>query len=89
MNQNPLISIVLPTYNGTKYIRQSIDSVLSQTLKDFELIIVDDCSTDNTKEVVSAYTDQRIRYIRNEQNLRLPGTLNVGFKELCQRMTNE
>lgn len=74
------VSIVLPTYNGAKYIRQSIDSCLNQTYSNIELVIVDDCSTDNTAEIVRSYTDERIRYIRNETNLRLPCSLNVGFK---------
>jgi glycosyltransferase involved in cell wall biosynthesis len=77
---NPKISIIMPTYNGTKYLRQAIDSIISQTFQDYELIIVDDCSTDNTREVVSSYQDPRIRYLRNEKNLRLPNTLNVGFR---------
>ncbi len=79
--QSPKVSIVLPTYNGSKYIRQSIDSCLNQTFKDFELIIIDDCSTDNTSEIIKSYTDPRIRYIRNQQNQRLPRSLNIGFEQ--------
>jgi glycosyltransferase involved in cell wall biosynthesis len=75
------ISIVLPTYNGSKYIRQSIESCLNQTYKNFELIIVDDCSKDNTPQVIKSYNDPRIRYIRNEKNQRLPKSLNVGFNQ--------
>lgn len=75
------VSIVLPTYNGRKYLRQSIESILSQTYVDWELIIVDDCSTDETVDIVDKYAklDQRIRVIHNSKNLRLPGALNVGF----------
>lgn len=77
-----LISIVLPTYNGvSKYIEQSIDSCLQQTYENFELIIVNDCSTDNTLEIISAYAqkDKRITIINNSVNKKLPISLNTGF----------
>ena len=78
-NLSPKVSIVLPTYNGAKYIRQSIDSCLSQTYTNIELIVVDDGSTDQTPEIVKSCRDQRVRYIRNEKNMRLPRSLNIGF----------
>lgn len=78
---NPKISIVLPTYNGAKYLRQAIESCLNQTYRDIELIIVDDCSTDHTPEVVRSFDDQRIRYVRNARNQRLPRSLNIGFAQ--------
>lgn len=76
-----LISIVLPVYNGEKYLRESIDSVISQTYPNWELLILDDCSTDQSPQIAKAYAeaDDRIRYFRNEKNLRLPGNLNRGF----------
>ncbi len=76
-----LISIVLPIYNGEKYMRESIDSVISQTYNNWELLILDDCSTDMTAEIAVDYAnrDSRIHYYRNEQNLRLPRNLNKGF----------
>ncbi len=76
-----LISIVLPIYNGEKYMRQSIDSVLDQTYKNWELLIIDDGSTDNTAAIAQEYVqkDSRIQYHKNPQNLRLPRTLNRGF----------
>lgn len=75
------ISIILPTYNGSRYIQQSIDSCLQQSFSDFELIIVNDCSTDNTLSIVEEYAqkDKRVRIISNEKNLRLPLSLNKGF----------
>ena len=76
---NPLVSIILPTYNGSKYIRTSIDSCLNQTFSDFELIIVDDASSDETPRIINSYKDARIRYIRNQTNQRLPKSLNMGF----------
>lgn len=77
----PKVSIVLPTYNGRKYLRQSIESILSQTYTDWELILVDDCSTDETFDIIEKYvkSDPRIRAIHNSKNLKLPGALNVGF----------
>lgn len=76
------VSIVLPTYNGAQYIRESIDSVLRQTYENWELIIVDDCSTDNTPEIIQEYANRnsRITVIRNEVNQKLPGALNHGFR---------
>ncbi len=76
-----LISIVLPVYNGEKYLRESIDSVIAQTYQTWELLILDDCSTDRSTEIAKEYEarDNRIHYYRNEQNLRLPRNLNKGF----------
>lgn len=78
---NDLISIVLPVYNGAKYLRESIDSVIAQTYTNWELLIVDDCSADETPTIAQEYAkkDSRIHYYRNEQNLRLPRNLNKGF----------
>lgn len=76
-----LISIVLPIYNGEKYMRQSIDSVLAQTYQNWELLIMDDGSTDQTASIAQEYAnrDARIHYYKNPQNLRLPENLNRGF----------
>jgi glycosyltransferase involved in cell wall biosynthesis len=77
----PLVSIILPTYNRANLLNNSIETCLSQTLKDIELIVVNDCSTDSTKKIVEAYMakDARVRLITNERNLRLPASLNKGF----------
>lgn len=79
----PTVSIVLPTYNGSRYIRESIESILEQTYTDWELIIVDDCSTDDTLKIAYDYEsmDSRIRVIHNVINRKLPGALNVGFEK--------
>jgi glycosyltransferase involved in cell wall biosynthesis len=71
MKDEPLVSIALCTYNGEKYIRQQLDSILDQTYRNLEVIIVDDCSTDNTFNIVSDYAgrDSRIRCFKNEINL--------------------
>ena len=77
----PYVSIVLPVYNGERYLAQAIESVLNQTFTDFELILVNDCSTDSTEEIIERYAskDPRIVYLKNEVNLKLPASLNRGF----------
>lgn len=75
----PLVSIVLPTYKRAHVLPNAIRSVLNQTYANLELIIVDDDSPDSTPEVVKSFNDERIRYVRNEPNLKLPGALNKGF----------
>lgn len=67
---NPKVSVIISTYNRSARLKRAIDSVLAQTFKDFELIIVDDCSTDDTEEVVKSYdyTDEKIRYCKLDHN---------------------
>lgn len=78
-DQSVKVSIVLPTYNGSKYIQKSIDSCLGQTHSNLELIIVDDASTDETPQIINSYSDRRIKYVRHSTNLKLPRALNTGF----------
>jgi len=79
MQDKPLVSVVLPTYNRAHLLPGAIRSVLKQTWQDLELIVVDDNSPDDTAEVVASFDDPRIRYERNDSNLRLPRALNRGF----------
>ena len=76
-----LVSIVLPVHNGEKFLRKSIDSVIEQTYSNWELLIIDDCSSDGSSEIAKEYVkkDERIHYYHNEKNLKLPRTLNKGF----------
>lgn len=76
-----MVSVILPTYNGEKFIEKSIESVLSQTYSNLELIIVNDCSTDGTEQIINQYAkrDDRIRIITNKKNMGLPKSLNIGF----------
>jgi len=69
--QQPLISIALCTYNGEKYLVKQLDSIVAQTYKNLEIIIVDDCSTDSTESIVERYAqaDSRIKFYKNEHNL--------------------
>src|ERR1700756_835254 len=73
------ISVVMPTYNDAEYLREAIDSILNQTFTDFEFIIVNDGSTDDTEEIINSYTDERIRYLKNENNLGNTITRNRGM----------
>lgn len=77
-----LVSIIMPSYNTAQYIEKTIKSVLDQTYTNWELIIVDDCSTDNTDEVVKNYlTDKRIKYLKNEQNSGAAVSRNRALRE--------
>jgi glycosyltransferase involved in cell wall biosynthesis len=77
----PLISIILPVHNGSKYIIYALESLCAQTYVNFELIIIDDFSTDETPSIIAEYAsrDNRIRVITNKENLKLPASLNVGM----------
>jgi len=77
-----MVSIIMPSYNTAKYISESIKSVQAQTHTNWELIIVDDCSTDNTDEIISEFlSDSRIRYIKNEQNSGAAVSRNRALRE--------
>lgn len=76
----PKISVVMPVYNGGKYLKEAIDSVLGQTFSDFEFIIINDCSTDNTESIIKSYNDSRIKYIKNKKNLGVAESLNMGLE---------
>lgn len=79
---NDMVSIIMPSYNTAKFIADSIKSVVSQTYENWELIIADDCSTDNTDEVVKPFlSDGRIRYIKNEKNSGAAVTRNRALRE--------
>jgi len=77
---SPLVSVVIPAYNQAEFLVETIQSVLNQTYQNFEIIVVNDLSTDNTNEVMEKFTDPRIKYIVHEKNLRLPATRNTGMR---------
>lgn len=75
--QIPSVTIAIPTYNrGDKYLKESLDSSLGQTYSNIEILISDNCSTDNTPEVIGSYKDSRIRYFRQKRNLGQRGNMN-------------
>jgi len=77
--QTPLVSVVLPVCNGGAYLAESIQSILTQTYTNIELIIIDDGSTDNSSEIVRTFLDPRIRFC-NQSNQGLPATLNRAIR---------
>jgi glycosyltransferase involved in cell wall biosynthesis len=79
-NQAPIFSVVMPAYNAERYVGEAIESVLAQTLPDWELLVVNDCSTDRTLEVCNSYRDPRIRVFTTPQNLNAAGTRNLALE---------
>ena len=74
------VSVVIPTHNRSEFLRSAIASVLSQTYQDFELIVVDDASTDSTAEVVASFNDSRIKFIRHQTNQGGSAARNTGIR---------
>ncbi|MDP3638093.1 MAG: glycosyltransferase family 2 protein [Azonexus sp.] len=81
ISAKPKVSVCIPTYRGGPTIGASIESVLAQSLRDFELLVIDDCSPDDTAAIVASFSDSRIRYLRNEHNLGPAGNWNRCLKE--------
>lgn len=77
---NPSISVVMAVFNAEKYLKESIDSILNQSYKNFELLIINDASNDKTDSILSSYSDDRIVIIKNEVNKGLTKSLNIGLK---------
>lgn len=75
---NSKISVIMPVYNGEKYLREAIDSVLNQTFRNFEFIIIDDGSSDSSAEIINSYNDPRIKYFKKE-NSGIADSLNFGI----------
>jgi len=80
MKYKPLISVVLPVYNCGEFVEEALDSILNQTLDNFEVLIIDDASTDATLELIKKYKDSRIKIIEKKENSGLIDSLNTGFK---------
>jgi glycosyltransferase involved in cell wall biosynthesis len=76
-----LVSIIMPNYNGAKYLKETLESVLAQTYTNWELLFVDDCSTDDSLEIVRSYRDERIRILQNEKNSGAAVSRNYALRE--------
>lgn len=76
MNKSRKVSVLMPVYNGAAYLKETIDSILNQTFTDFEFIIVDDCSTDNSVDIIKSYKDDRIVFVQNKCNIGISATRN-------------
>lgn len=80
MKNNPFCSVVMSVYNGEEFLADAIDSIIQQTYNDFEFIIINDASTDNTLKIIQSYDDSRIIIINNDKNIFLPASLNKGIQ---------
>jgi glycosyltransferase involved in cell wall biosynthesis len=78
--KNPKVNVLMSVYNGEKYLREAIDSILGQTFKGFEFLIINDGSTDKTGKILESYNDPRIKIINNEENIGLTKSLNIGLR---------
>lgn len=79
--KKPLVSVCIPAYNSAVYIKKTIESILTQEYQNIEVVIVDDCSIDNTLEIVETFDDSRIRIVKNESNLGMTGNWNKCLAE--------
>jgi glycosyltransferase involved in cell wall biosynthesis len=80
MPENKLISVLMPVYNGSAFVQEAIESILRQSYSQFELLIINDGSTDNSEEIIKRFNDRRIVYVKNERNLGLIASLNKGLE---------
>jgi glycosyltransferase involved in cell wall biosynthesis len=80
--ENPNVTVLMSVYNAEKYLEKAIDSILNQTLKSFEFLIIDDGSNDRTAEILKSYDDPRIKIITNEKNIGLTKSLNKGLRRI-------
>lgn len=80
MTTSPKVTVFIPVYNRERYVGDAIESMLAQSFSDFELLVVDDGSTDDSVAVIESYRDPRVRLVRNEQNLGIPRTRNRGLE---------
>jgi glycosyltransferase involved in cell wall biosynthesis len=76
----PKLTVLMPVYNARQFLNEAIESILSQTFTDFEFIIIDDCSTDDSAAIILSYKDSRIRFYKNEMNMGISKTLNRGIE---------
>lgn len=79
--EDPQISVIMSVYNTESYLRDAIDSILNQTFSDFELLIIDDCSSDSSVDIIESYTDPRVRLLKNKENMGIVKISNHGLRE--------
>jgi glycosyltransferase involved in cell wall biosynthesis len=77
----PSVTVLMSVFNGEKFLKEAIESILKQTFKDFVFLIIDDASTDRSVEIIRSYSDFRIQLIQNKNNLGLAASLNLGLAE--------
>ena len=81
----PIVTVLLPVYNGDRYLHAAVESILAQTFESFELLIVDDGSTDGTEAICRSFTDPRIRVVRHEKNSGIVFALNDGVDQITTK----
>jgi len=81
--QTPLVTVLMPVYHGSKFLDEAIESILNQTFTDFEFLIIDDESKDNSLDIIRSYDDERVRLVENKKNLGQASSLNKGIKLAC------
>ena len=81
MPGKPQISVTMPVYNAEEYLQEAMEGILNQSFTDFEFLIIDDASIDNSPEIIQGFDDKRIKLIRNEKNIGLPESLNKVLKQ--------
>lgn len=90
---SPRVSVIMPVYNVAPFLKEAMDSILNQTYKDFEFIVLNDCSPDNSEEILDSYSDSRIVRFRGEKNVGFANILNTGIKmargEFIARMDSD
>lgn len=77
---NPKVSIIIPVYNGEKYLKETIESCVKQNYENIEIVIIDDCSNDNSENIALSFKNSKIRFSRNKSNLGINKTVNNGIK---------
>jgi len=85
MTTRPKVSVIIPTHNRSAFLRSAIISVLNQTFQDFEIIIIDDASKDDTRKVITSFNEARIRGIHNQASKGAAGSRNIGVTKDCSR----
>lgn len=81
VKENPLVSVVIPTYNRPKYLQRAVDSVREQTYENIEIVIIDDCPSNPVESIAKQFSDSRIRYVRHEENKGVCAARNTGITE--------
>ena len=79
LTTSPFVTVLMTVYNGGKYLKSSIKSIVNQTYKDFEFLIVNNCSTDNSLDIIESFNDSRIVIHNNENNFGQTKALNIGL----------
>jgi glycosyltransferase involved in cell wall biosynthesis len=87
MGSKPKISVLMSVYNGEKYLKEAVDSILNQTFSDFEFIVINDHSTDSTSEILFSYKDSRLKIIENDENIGITKSLNKGLRLVSGKYT--